>query len=762
MAATHRIRRFIVITVALSATLLVDVPARATPVDHEPHHHRRDYFPGPLAAQVAAQREAALRKIRAGSAAPGDDGVVALAPDKFVEATVSGTAQVLTLLVEFGDGARANLGTTPGPSHNEIASPDRTQDNTTIWAPDFDIAHYNDLYFGADNSLAAFYREQSSGNYTVAGRVEPWVRVPNNESFYGDNTVENASQLSAWQFVIDGVRAWYDAQVAAGLTRAQITSALARFDVWDRYDFDRDGDFDEPDGYLDHLQVVHAGVGEEADGGAQGADALWSHFSFLNDHDYGVTGPVVGGTPVRYGGSQIGDTGIWVSEHVVVPENVGVGVLAHEYAHDLGLPDLYNYEGRMNGIGFWSLMSLGSYLSDDADPILGSRAGFMGPWEKLQLGWLDYEVVQPGDAGTFTLSPAARQVSGQEQALVVDVPDQGIPFEHATPTSGTTAWWTGSADETTATLTRAFDLRGVTRPVLTAQAWYDIEAGYDYLYPEYSRDGGTTWVAAGPQIDGSSRSRWKQLRYALPSTSLLFRFRYATDWSVHLAGAFIDDIAISSGRTPSFVDDVESGANGWIAAGFSLSDGTEEAVGDRYYLLEHRAHVGADAALATGPYVFGRLYSQPFLAQHFAYPEGMVVWMVDETYGDNETALHPGRGLALPVDARPALILRPSGAPIANFAQVWDAAFGLRGTPATTFPGERLSGKGANQVIERTDVTVPAAPGIATFDDGVTDRYWSAANPEGSTLVAGHGVRATVLQQTTNATLEVAVTNPAL
>ena len=63
------------------------------------------------------------------------------------------------------------------------------------------------------------------------------------------------------------------------------------FDVWDRYDADNDGNFDEPDGYLDHFQAVHAGEGEDAGGGAQGEDAIWSHRWYVNCTDYGITGP---------------------------------------------------------------------------------------------------------------------------------------------------------------------------------------------------------------------------------------------------------------------------------------------------------------------------------------------------------------------------------------------------------------------------------------------------------------------------------------
>ena len=56
---------------------------------------------------------------------------------------------------------------------------------------------------------------------------------------------------------------------------ADIQTYLKKFDVWDRYDLDGDGVFNEPDGYIDHMQVVHAG-GDEATGDPhQGTDAIW-------------------------------------------------------------------------------------------------------------------------------------------------------------------------------------------------------------------------------------------------------------------------------------------------------------------------------------------------------------------------------------------------------------------------------------------------------------------------------------------------------
>ena len=57
---------------------------------------------------------------------------------------------------------------------------------------------------------------------------------------------------------------------------------IAKVDETDRYDCDHDGNFNEPDGYIDHFGMVHAGHGEDADGGP---DAIWSHRNYANPND---------------------------------------------------------------------------------------------------------------------------------------------------------------------------------------------------------------------------------------------------------------------------------------------------------------------------------------------------------------------------------------------------------------------------------------------------------------------------------------------
>jgi immune inhibitor A len=754
---THGVITAVAVAALTSAAML---PAQAAPTaQRDAAASRLDNLPGPLTARQDERRKAAQELILSGQAKVSGDGVVQLAEDKYFQAAVTGVGRVFTILSEFGDQGSGKLGTAPGPQHNEIVEPDRTVDNSTAWTADFNQAFYEDMLFGSGESFADFYTKQSAGNYTVAGEVSDWVQLPNNESTYGDNSLSDAAAY--WPFIEDTATAWYNARVAAGRSLADIKAELATFDVWDRYDFDQDGNFDEPDGYLDHFQAIHAGEGEEAGGGAQGADAIWSHRWYVNGTDFGITGPTVNGTQVKFGGTPIGDTGYWIGDFTTEPENGGLGVFAHEYGHDLGLPDLYDTNAGENGTGFWTLMSSGSWMNHGLEDI-GTTPDYMGPWEKLQLGWLSYLVVSPGQNGSFTLSPAARQVDGQAQALIVDVPDQPLATDYTTPYSGSYAWWTGSADDLNTTLTRSVDLTGVRNATVTTKAWYDIEADYDYLYAEYSTDGGANWTQSGSPLTGSSNGRWTTLRYSLPGgAQTMFRFRFQSDGGVHLANAFLDDITIKSGGTTLFSDNVESGDNGWTAVGgFKRSTGTEEVVGDRYYLLEHRTYVDYDVTLSQGPYIFSRPVTAPNWVDHFPYFDGMLVWAVDETYTDNNTSQHPGHALTMPVDARPAVVSWSDGTKPAPRRQVHDAAFGLQGTDAVVLRKEIITGHGPSQTVQTLSVTVPASAPIPTFDDTNVDAYWNSAWPYSSVKVAGHGVTATVTTQVTNGALTVSVSNP--
>ena len=524
----HPARRALGIAVAGMAVVALVAPtmaaAPATDRGSGGHVSQIDNHPGPLTERQNARRKAAQELILSGKASPNADGVVQLADDKYYQAAVTGVGQVFTILSEFGDQGTKKLGLVPGPLHNEIVKPNReivdgqvnpdyqtavAYDNSTHWNANFNEAYYRELFFGSGDSFADFYSKQSSGAYTVDGDVGNlsdtnggWVKVSGNASTYGDNAVEDFG--GAWQFIEDSGNAWYADALAALGSKAAVEDYLSDFDVWDRNDFDNDGKFDEPDGYIDHFQAVHAGEGEDAGGGAQGDDAIWSHRWYVNPTDFGLTGP----SEAQFGGAQIGDSKYWIGDYTVEAENGGLGVFAHEFAHDLGLPDFYDTNAGENGTAFWTLMSTGSWIGDGTEDI-GTKPDYMGPWEKLQLGWLDYRVVEKGGSGDFSVDPS--------EAVIVDVDDESITNDYTTPYSGEQAWWTSSADDlnTKLTLKQTLDLGGVSSATVIAKIWYDIEAGFDYLFAEY-KTSTTDWTQIGDPLDGSSKGKWKNVRYTIP------------------------------------------------------------------------------------------------------------------------------------------------------------------------------------------------------------------------------------------------------
>ncbi len=228
-------------------------PAAVDRHDPQPAKAKEHDFDGPLSKRQEAQREEALRQVISGNASVKNrDGskVVQLksrkGDSKYVELGREKTDKIFTILVEFGDQVDPRYGGTPGPLHNQIAKPDRKKDNSTAWQADYDQKHFQDLYFGTGKkteSLKKYYEKQSSGRYSVEGEVTDWVKVPYNEARYGSND----APTGAWYAVQDGVTAWVAQREAAGATPAEIKAELAEFDQWDRYDFDGDGDFNEPD-----------------------------------------------------------------------------------------------------------------------------------------------------------------------------------------------------------------------------------------------------------------------------------------------------------------------------------------------------------------------------------------------------------------------------------------------------------------------------------------------------------------------------------
>ncbi|MGW7378593.1 immune inhibitor A domain-containing protein [Streptomyces sp. NPDC054794] len=753
---------------AASATFSTFAVAEASTTAKSAPVHRHDPAPvkqqehnldGPLSKTQEAQRQEALNQVISGEAKVKDRNgsqVVQLkskkGDSKFVELGREKTDKIFTILVEFGDQTDPKYGGTAGPLHNKIAAPDRAKDNSTAWQKDYNKKHFQDLYFGTGKnveSMKKFYEKESSGRYSVDGEVADWVKVPYNEARYGNNACGSTNCPSVWNVVSDGLNSWVAQQKAAGRTDAQIKADVAKFDQWDRYDFDGDGNFNEPDGYIDHFQIVHAGEDESAGGGVQGKDAIWAHRWYAFGTDAGATGP----TGNKLGGAQIGDTGIWVGDYTIQPENGGLGVFAHEYGHDLGLPDHYDTTGNGdNSTGFWTLMSSGSWLGRGKDSI-GDLPGDFSAWDKLQLGWLNYDTAKAGKQSTHKLG-VAEYNTWDKQALVVNLPDKAVTTTIVNPAQGSTQWWSGSGDNLKNTLTRSVDLTGKSSATLSLDGWYDIEANYDYLYTEVSTDGGANWTAIDGTVDGQAIPRdasgapaltgtldgYKKLSYSLDAYAgkkIDVRFRYATDGGVAQKGFAADEITLTADGATVFSDNAESADAAWTANGFSRIGASFTKDYAQYYIAENRQYVSYDKTLKVGPYNFGFSTTRPDWVEHYPYQNGLLIWKWDTSQADNNTSVHPGVGLVLPVDSHPTALKWADGTLMRNRIQAYDSPFSLYGTDGMTL---HLADKATK---------IKSSKGVSVFNDH-TSTYYDESNPTGGVKITDTDTKIKIVKEAKN------------
>ena len=189
-------------------------------------------------------------------------------------AQVETTVNVLAILIDFTDLKHDDNGLSSG--------------DTGMYYPNYPVAHYNDLLFSSTGfdgpagqnieSAFQYYQHESGQQFFFSGQVNDWVTAANDASYYGANDEETESDKNVKELVIEAVTLL----VASGIN-------LTDYDKTDLFDFDGDGNVNEPDGVIDHIMLFHSSIGEEAGGGNLAEDAIWSHRSFvLNEADFNI------------------------------------------------------------------------------------------------------------------------------------------------------------------------------------------------------------------------------------------------------------------------------------------------------------------------------------------------------------------------------------------------------------------------------------------------------------------------------------------
>ena len=546
------------------------------------------------------------------------------------------------------------------------------------------------------DTMQSYYLEMSKGTYKVDGQVSAWVQLPYPEAWYGRDVATGGVDDSTgpiWRVALDAVKA--------------LEAADPDFD-WTIYDqrnpFGIAGpDPDIPDGYVDHLIVVHAGVGQEAGGGAQGSDAIWAH-SWQIDDASGLGPAAQGGYQVDPTTSEARPDGVWVGRYTVDPEDGGTGMFSHEFAHDLGLPD--EYDTTRNGFSpsaNWTLMAEGNWLGRKWG--LMTRPAPMNVYDKTALGFITPRVVEVGESGTYRLKTAATG-KADDVAVKVELPDE----YRETVLSGkkdahNPELWSGMGNslenDWTVWDAKSGEALEVAVPAaggaLAFDSWYEIEDGFDFGFVQVSTDEGATWTslagdhtvdagsgnpalsgASGGGVAGTDAPVWEAESYPLKvyaGKTVRVRFRYLTDGGLAYRGWEVTNVSLPGTAGPVAFGGADTGYLDPDTPWQSV-DGVFGKDYERYYLAEYRARDGFDGALANVNN--GKLMSP---TEFFPYNTGLHLISCDTFYGDNNVSAHPGEGAWMVVDAHPIPDMMSNGEPWLTRFQVRDAAFSTKPTP---------------------------------------------------------------------------------
>ncbi|UFJ40159.1 immune inhibitor A [Brevibacillus humidisoli] len=584
-------------------------------------------------------------------------------------------------------------------THNNIED-----DGYYFWTADFNQEHYENMLFNEDGyttpegkeliTMTQYYDQQSAGSWKLEGTVTPWIMAENDADYYGGNDA-NGNDERPRELVMETLE-----QVGE-----QISDDWEKYDQRDPYDLDGDLNVMEPDGLLDTLMIVHSGIGEEAGGGELGENAIWSHRWTLREPTD------IPGTPLK------------AYDYIIQPEDGAVGVFAHEYGHNLGLPDEYDtgYSGTGSPVEVWSLMSGGSWAGQTP----GTEPTGFSPWAKLYLretlggNWPEPQEIDLDDLRRKKKVKLDEAVSMDDDGklLKINLPDREME-PPTQPKDGDYAYFSTKGNDLDSRMTSPeIDLTAVNEASLRFDSWRQIETGYDYLYVNVYAEGSEE----PEQIEGyddTTDGEWESEELDLSDfvgQKIRIEFQYKTDGGLIMEGFYVDNIEVVADDEVIFQDDAE-GEPLFELDGFEKFDGSP-ILYPSYYLVEWRSHNGVDIGLAH----YRRNNSL------LVYDPGLLIWYYDGRWGeDNMTGNHPGEGFLGVVDAHQRGHYWDDGTVGSTRFQINDAAFGLSET------------SDINVVYPTFSMVYEGLPGVSTFSD--EEDYSSPFNPDGGKILPEHGL----------------------
>lgn len=261
-----------------------------------------------------------------------------------------------------------------------------------------------DYLFGdSPYSMKSYFRHASFGQLDVIGEVTDIVQAPGSLEQYGE-AVDGNSDKDARGLVKE--------TLIELMKQKQDTKWWESFDNWDLADYDNDGVYAEPDGFIDAVILLYAGKDQALcqaifdPDGARPASAdvpegprkaatvecfnrIWPHRWTISidpkDPLFSERGPLIeGAVRPSFNGLKITDK-LFALDYNMQSEFSERSTFMHEFGHSLTLPDVYSFGGE-NSSGSWELMSSNA----------PNEAQELSSYSKLSLGWLQPKIVKQG------------------------------------------------------------------------------------------------------------------------------------------------------------------------------------------------------------------------------------------------------------------------------------------------------------------------------------------------------------------------------
>ena len=212
----------------------------------------------------------------------------------------------------------------------------------------------------ANGCVEDYFRDQSLGaldiNFDLVG---PYM-MSNESTYYGKYNAPGGDDFNCGEMIVD----------ACKMADADVNFA----------DYDWDGD-----GTVEQVFILYAGTTAARTGNDQ--NLIWPHEWVLEAYPATPNGLTLDSVVINT--YAVGSELLNRDSELTPPILSGLGTFCHEFAHCLGLADLYSTNGRGNPVlDEWSLLCNGSYNN------MGWCPPNLSLYEKQQSGWLEIPVLQ--------------------------------------------------------------------------------------------------------------------------------------------------------------------------------------------------------------------------------------------------------------------------------------------------------------------------------------------------------------------------------